>query len=103
MVEGTVTGARRHWRLSDLALVAVASFAMQGGLAAYGALIHPFVVKDLPLGAPALGGLESLREVPGFLTVVLAAVTVRFREARLAAAALLLMGLGLAATAGAHT
>ena len=95
--------ARRRRGLSDLALVAVASFAVQGGLAAYGALINPFVVKDLHLGAQALGGLESLREVPGFLTVVLAAVTVRFREARLAAAALLLMGLGLAATAGAHT
>jgi len=95
--------AQRRWSISDLALVAAASFAMQGGLAAYGALINPFVVKDLHLGAQALGGLESLREVPGFLTVVLAAVTVRFREARLAAAALLLMGLGLAATAGAHT
>ncbi len=95
--------AGRRWRLSDLALVGVASFAMQGGIAAYGALINPFVVIDLHLGAQALGGLESLREVPGFLTVVLAAVTVRFREARLAAAALLLMGVGLAATAGAHT
>ena len=95
--------ARQRWGISDLALVAMASFAMQGGLAAYGALINPFVVKDLHLGAQALGGLESLREVPGFLTVALAAVTVRFREARLAAAALLLMGLGLAATAGAHT
>ena len=93
----------RRWSLSDLALVGIASFAMQGGLAAYSALINPFVVKDLHLGAQALGGLESLREVPGFLTVVLAAVTVRFHESRLAAAALLLMGLGLAAISGAHT
>ncbi|GAC1445743.1 MAG: MFS transporter [Chloroflexota bacterium] len=93
----------RRWRPSDLALVAVASFAMQGGIAAYGALINPLVVKDLHLGAQALGGLESLREVPGFLSVLLAAVTVRVREANLAAAALFVMAIGLASIAWTHT
>ena len=89
--------------VSDLALVGVASFAMNGGLAAYSAIYNNFLVTELHINAQQLGGLESLREVPGFLTVVMAALTVRFRESRLAAAALLMMGLGLAAISGAHS
>lgn len=95
--------ARGRWRASDLALVGVANFAMQAGMAGYSAIFNNFIVNDLHMGAQALGGLESLREVPGFLSVVLAAVTVQFRESRLAAFALLLMGLGLAAISGAHS
>ena len=97
-------GQERGARLvSDLALVGVAAFAMNAGLSAYGAIYNNFLVNDLHITAQALGGLESLREVPGFLTVAMAAVTVQFRESRLAAVSLLLMGLGLAAIAGAHS
>ncbi|HKO25693.1 MAG TPA: MFS transporter [Chloroflexota bacterium] len=97
-------GQERGARLvSDLALVGVAAFAMNAGLSAYGAIYNNFLVNDLHITAQALGGLESLREVPGFLTVAMAAVTVQFRESRLAAFSLLLMGLGLAAISGAHS
>ena len=94
-------GAGR-WRVPDLALVGVAAFTMNAGLQAYQALFTPFFVHDLHFNAQALGGVESLREVPGFLTVALAAVTVRFRVARLAAFALLLMSAGLAGIAWTH-
>lgn len=89
--------------LSDLTLVGIASFAMNGGLSAYGAIYNNFLVNDLHINAQQLGGLESLREVPGFLTVAMAALTVQFRESRLAAISLLMMGLGLAAITGAHS
>lgn len=90
-------------RVSDLTLVAIASFAMQAGLAAYGAVYNNFLVNDLHIDARGLGGLESLREVPGFLTVVWAAMTVRYRVSRVASVSLLIMGAGLAAIAGAHS
>ena len=76
---------------------------MQAGLNAYSAIYNNFLVNDLHITAQQLGGLESLREVPGFLTVAWAAATVRFRVSRVASVALVLMGLGLAAISGAHT
>jgi len=100
-VQARAVSSTRH--VSDLTLVAIAAFAMQAGLAAYGAIYNNFLVTDMHIDARGLGGLESLREVPGFLTVVWAAVTVRFRVSRVASASLLLMGVGLASIAGAHS
>ena len=93
----------RRWSVSDLALVGTSAFCMQAGLAAYGAIYNNFLVNDLHIDAQTLGILESLREVPGFLTVVWAALTVRFRVSRVASVSLLLMGGGLAAISGAHS
>ena len=89
--------------ISDLALVGVSNFAMQAGFAVYTAVYNNFLVGDLHITAQALGGLESLREVPGFLSVAMAALTVQFRASRLAAVSLALMGVGLAAIAGANS
>lgn len=103
-LEGRHVQRTRGSRLvSDLALVAIATFAMEAGLYAYMAIYNNFLVNDLHIGAQTLGFLESLREVPGFLTVAMAALTVRFRESRLAAFSLVLMGVGLAAISGAHS
>ena len=68
---GQARGARL---VSDLTLVGVAAFAMNAGLSAYAAIYNNFLVNNLHITAQALGGLESLREVPGFLTVAMAAV-----------------------------
>ncbi len=68
----------------------------------YGAVYNNFLVNDMHIDASALGGLESLREVPGFLTVVWAALTVRFPVSRVASAALFVMGIGLAAISGGY-
>lgn len=70
--------------VSDLALVGVAAFTMNAGLTASMAIYSNFLVNDLHIGAQSLGFLESLREVPSFLTVAMAAVTVQFRASRLA-------------------
>jgi predicted MFS family arabinose efflux permease len=68
---------------------------MQAGWATYSALFTNFVSQDLHIHPSQLGLVESLREVPGFLTVVLAALTVRMRESRVTALALLILGIGL--------
>ncbi len=57
-------------------------------MSAYSAIFNNFIVNDLHIDAQQLGAIESFREIPGFLTVVLAAVTVRFRVSRLAAGSL---------------
>jgi predicted MFS family arabinose efflux permease len=92
----------RH-RFADLTFVAMSAFCVQAGMSAYSAVFNNFIVNDLHINAQQLGAIESFREIPGFLTVVLAAVTVRFRVSRLAAAALTVMGIGMASIAGAHS
>jgi MFS family permease len=89
---------RRWWprRIErEWALILVAFFFMQCGWATYSALFTNFVSQDLHIHPSQLGLVESLREVPGFLTVVLAAVTVRMRESRVTALALVILGIGL--------
>ena len=88
---------------SDWTLILGGIFAMNAGLAAYAALYTNFVSDDLHIRPFDLGLVESLREVPGFLTVLLAALTVRIRESHVTAAALLVMGLGMMSYIGAHS
>ena len=87
----------------DWALILTGMFLMQAGWATYSAIFTNFVSENLHIHPRDLGLVESLREVPGFLTVVLAAVTVRMRESRVTAAALLVLGLGLIGYSGVHS
>ncbi|GAC1430282.1 MAG: MFS transporter [Chloroflexota bacterium] len=80
----------------DLTLIGASLFLMNVGFSTYGAIYNNFLVNDLHIRPDQLGLLESLREVPGFLVVGMAAVAVRFRESRVSAFALILMGIGLA-------
>ena len=97
-----VTPVKRLSLPSDWTLILGGILAMNAGLAAYSALYTNFVSDDLHIRAVDLGLVESLREVPGFLTVVLAALTVRVRESHVTAAALLVMGLGMMSYIWAH-
>jgi MFS family permease len=80
----------REW-----ALILAGFFFFDVGWATYSAIFTNFVSQDLRIRPSDLGLVESLREVPGFLTVVLAAMTVSIRESRVTAAALVILGLGL--------
>ncbi len=86
----------------DLGLIGASIFFMNLGFNAYSAIYTNFLVNDLHIHANQLGILESLREVPGFLVVAMAAVAVHYRESRVAGFALLLMGVGLAAFSQTH-
>lgn len=87
----------------DWVLILTGMFLMQAGWATYSAIFTNFVSDNLHIHPRDLGLVESLREVPGFLTVILAAVTVRMRESRVTAAALLVLGLGLIGYSGVHS
>jgi MFS family permease len=96
----------RRWGLEgigrDWGLILAGVFLMNAGWATYSAIFTNFVSEDLHIHARDLGLVESLREVPGFLTVVLAAITVRMRESRITSLALLVLGLGLMGYSGVH-
>jgi predicted MFS family arabinose efflux permease len=84
-------------------LILVGIFMMNAGWATYSAIYTNFVSNDLHIRAANLGLVESLREVPGFLTVVLAAMTVSMRESRVTSLALLVLGVGLMGYAGVNS
>ena len=53
-----------------------------------------FVAEDLQIRPDQLGLLESIREIPGLLTIALAAVVMTVAEPLVGAAALVLLGIG---------
>ena len=60
----------------------------------YLTLFVNFVAQDLQIRPEQLGLLESIREIPGLLTIVLAAIVMTVAEPRVGAVALLLLGVG---------
>lgn len=81
----------------DLRLLALATFCLAFGFGAYMATVTNFVVEVLRIQPHQQGIVESIREVPGFLVVLVAALTMRISEPRLAAGALALVSVGMAA------
>jgi predicted MFS family arabinose efflux permease len=67
-------------------------------LGIYFGVFTNFITERLQLRAGQVGLLESLREVPGFLTALMTGVLFAVAESRLAAVALVLGGVGVAAT-----
>lgn len=85
--------ARRGSR--DLRLLALTIFCISFGWGAYFSTFNNFVVETLNLQADQLGYLESLREMPGFLMVFVAALTMRVAEPILGSIALFLIAFGI--------
>ncbi len=79
----------------DLRLLAFTTFCVAFGFGAYFSTFNNFAVEALNLKPHQLGILESLREVPGFLIVLVAALTMRVPEPILATMALSLLAFGL--------
>jgi predicted MFS family arabinose efflux permease len=72
-------------------------FCVAFGFGAYFSTFNNFAVQTLDLRPEQLGVLESLRETPGFLMVLVVALTMRVAEPILAAIALSLLAFGLGA------
>lgn len=81
----------------DLRLLALATFCMSFCFGGLMATFNNFAVKDLHLMPQYLGILEAFRESPGFIIVLVAALTMTVSEPALASIALILFGLGIAA------
>lgn len=84
----------------DLRLLAFGMFWAMFGFGAFNAAYNNFIVQVLNLKPAQLGIVESIRETPGFLIVIVAALTMRVAEPIVAAGALILFAVGIGAFYG---
>ncbi len=68
------------------------------GLEAWLALFNNFAVEQVHLTGEQVGMIQSVREIPGFLTLLAVFVMMVIREHRLSAISILFLGTGLALT-----
>ncbi|MFC2107894.1 MFS transporter [Candidatus Bipolaricaulota bacterium] len=59
------------------------------------ALFNNFAVERIGVGADAIGWIQSVRELPGLLAFVVAFLALIFKETRIMAVSLILLGLGI--------
>jgi hypothetical protein len=85
------------WK-SPIALLILMSVAMPIAFNAWSALLNNFVVERAAFTGVEIGILQSLREVPGFLTFTVIFVLLIIKEQLLAVLALALLGIGVAIT-----
>ena len=88
---------RRDW-----ALFGALTFLFGFGFATYNGVFQNFLRDVIHADALQLGGLESLREVPGFLTAITTGGLVAFAEARVAGLGLAITGVGIGLTGLLH-
>jgi len=86
-------------------LIAVASFLWNFGFGMNRAIYNNFLWEELGIEAQQLGFIEGVREFPGLITVILAALTVGITQSVLAGGCILVSALGLAlySLAGGYT
>jgi MFS family permease len=78
--------------------LAVLTIANAYGFQSWRTLLNNFMVEQAALNGSQNGIVQSVREVPGFLTLLVIYVLLIVREQRLAALAILVMGVGVALT-----
>ncbi len=89
--------ATRHWQRPDILLLLLA-FAVPLSFAAWQALLNNFAIEQAAFTGREIGILQSLREIPGFLSFGVVFLLLLVREQTLALLSLLLLGLGTALT-----
>ncbi len=88
---------KRSWQ-NPITLLILMSVAMPLAFNAWNALLNNFVVERAAFTGVEIGILQSLREVPGFLTFTIIFVLLVIKEQMLALLSLLLLGIGVAMT-----
>ncbi|MEM8498144.1 MAG: MFS transporter [Pseudomonadota bacterium] len=88
---------KRSWQ-NPITLLILMSVAMPLAFNAWNALLNNFVVERAAFTGVEIGILQSLREVPGFLTFTIIFVLLIVKEQMLALLSLLLLGIGVAMT-----
>jgi hypothetical protein len=68
------------------------------GLEAWLTLFNSFAVEAVGLEGNQIGVIQSIREIPGFLTFMVVFVLLFLKEHRLSALSIMVLGLGMAAT-----
>ena len=80
------------------ALLLAMAFVMPLTFSVWNALLNNFAVEQIAFTGQDIGILQSLREIPGFLTFTVVFLLLVIREQRLALLSLLLMSAGVAIT-----
>ena len=78
--------------------LAVMSIASTVGLQAWRTLFNNFAVEVVGLGGDHIGMIQSVREIPGFLALLVVFVTLVIKEHRLSALSISVLGAGVALT-----
>jgi len=94
----TRTALRATGRADILFFLLVSTIATTAGLQAWQTLINNFAVEAARLNADQIGFVQSIREVPGFLSMLVIYVLLVFTEQRAASLSVLLLGAGLCLT-----
>ena len=81
-------------RMGPFRWLAAANFAFGLAFGIYGTIFFNFIGQDLGISPNQLGLLETVREIPGLLTVGIAALVMTVAEPLVGAVALLLLGVG---------
>ena len=84
--------------INPISLLILMSIAMPVAFNAWSAMLNNFVVEKAAFTGVEIGILQSLREVPGFLSFTLIFVLLIIKEQTFAVFALALLGLGVCMT-----
>jgi len=76
----------------------VANLLHTFGHSVWRALFNNFAVERIGVGADAIGWIQSVRELPGLLAFVVAFLALIFKEMRIMAVSLILLGIGIILT-----
>jgi len=94
----TRTALRASGRSDLLLFLLVSTIASTAGIQAWQTLINNFAVEVAHFNADQIGFVQSIREVPGFLSMLVIYVLLVLTEQRAAALSICVLGLGLLAT-----
>ena len=81
----------------------VANLLHTFGHGVWRAMFNNFAVERIGVGADAIGWIQSVRELPGLLAFAVAFLALIFKEMRIMAASLILLGIGIIFTGQATT
>lgn len=87
----------------DLKLLWTAIFCLSFGYGIYSAVFYNFATESLAIGPKQLGYVEALREVPGFLCVIVVALAAQTAEPLLGSIVLFLTAIGMGSYAAIHS
>lgn len=87
-----------RWHQQPHILLMITAAAMPISFVSWTALINNFAVEQAAFSGREIGILQSLREVPGFLSFLVVYLLLFFREQRLCLVTLGLLGIGTAMT-----
>lgn len=85
-------------RLQPFTLLALMAVAMPLSFSVWQALLNNFSIDRAAFTGAEIGILQSLREVPGFLSFTVVFLLIWFREQRVALVSIMVLGVGVAIT-----